>query len=397
MMPTWNREIKLPAVRGRQGRSGPSRRPARTRIELPRARAQQSRRHKQLVGLKVGSSGIAAATVMNDGAPELVQLARAPLAPGVVVAGEVNDPEALGAALDTLFGEHALPRQSVRVGISSNRIGVRVLDLAGIDDERQLDNAVRFRAQETLPIPIDETVLDYRVIGESVDDEGVRTRRILLVVAYRDLIERYFTACAGAGIKLAGIDLEAFALLRALAPPRPADSGHETALVGVSIGRERSTFAVSDGRVCEFARVLEWGGSALDEAVADALALPRDEAEERKRALSLHPLDEAPAGISDAEATLAREAMRRRLGALAREVGSSLRFYESQEGALRVDEVAITGGTAQLRGLPHELERMLGVRVRVADPLARVTLRAGVEPTPDLASSTVAIGLGIED
>jgi Tfp pilus assembly PilM family ATPase len=49
-------------------------------------------------------------------------------------------------------------------------------------------------------------------------------------------------------------------------------------VVVVSIGHDRSTFAVSDGRVCEFTRVLEWGGSTLDVAIARELDLAPSEA-----------------------------------------------------------------------------------------------------------------------
>ena len=122
----------------------------------------------------------------------------------------------------------------MRLGIASNRIGVRIFDIVGVDEEKQLANAVQFRAQEALPIPLDEAVLDYRVLDESVDAEGQTVKRVLLVVAYRELVERYVSACRKAGITLAGIDLEAFALLRALgAPDRPRR-------LGARRGRDRS-------------------------------------------------------------------------------------------------------------------------------------------------------------
>src|SRR5207248_192337 len=97
----------------------------------------------------------------------------------------------------------------------------------------------------------------YRVLEESEDESGQPVKRVLLVVAYRELVDRYISACRKAGIVLAGIDLEAFALLRALGAP--ADRGG-SALVAVAVGYDRSTFAVSDGRICEFTRVVEWGG-----------------------------------------------------------------------------------------------------------------------------------------
>src|SRR5581483_4318526 len=121
---------------------------------------------KRLVGLKIGASQIAAARVSNNGVAELLQLARDPLAAGVVVAGELRDPEALGDALKVFFARHKLPRKGVRLGIASNRIGVRILDIVGVEEDKQLANAVQFRAQEALPIPLDEAVLDYHVLDQ---------------------------------------------------------------------------------------------------------------------------------------------------------------------------------------------------------------------------------------
>src|SRR5205814_2694143 len=122
-------------------------------------------------------------------------VARQELEPGIVVGGELREPERLTEALRDFFGKHDLPRRNVRLGVANNRIGVRAFDLAGVDDPAQLDNAVRFRAQETLPIPIEDAVLDYHVLTETKDANGQSLKRVLLVVAYRDLVDRYVAAC----------------------------------------------------------------------------------------------------------------------------------------------------------------------------------------------------------
>src|SRR5204862_4190432 len=110
-----------------------------------------AKRPKKVTGLKIGGSQLAAARVHNNGVPELIQVAREELEPGVVVGGELRDPEALAASLKDFFKRHKLPRQGVRLGIANNRIGVRTFDIGGIDDVKQLENAVRFRAHEALP------------------------------------------------------------------------------------------------------------------------------------------------------------------------------------------------------------------------------------------------------
>jgi len=368
------------------------------KISLPKPAPKAKSGHpvKRLVGLKVGASQLAAARVNNNGAAELVQVARQPLEQGVVVGGEVRDPEALSLALKQFFATHKLPRKNVRLGIASNRIGVRIFDLVGIEDEKQLENAIRFRAQETLPIPLDEAVLDYHVLGESVDADGTAMQRVLLVVAYRELVDRYVSACRKAGITLAGIDLEAFALLRALGAPRPEDDASDSALVAVAIGHDRSTFAVSDGRICEFTRVIEWGGATLSVAIARALDLAPSEVEQLKRLVSLES-PAVPDGIDAQQYSLAVDAVRRQVQAFARELVSSLQFYQHQPGSLGIGEIVITGGTAGLAGLATELQGMIGVRVRVGDPLARMKVPKKLPVDEDLGSLAIAIGLGIED
>jgi type IV pilus assembly protein PilM len=360
--------------------------------KAPKA-AKAPTRHKKLVGLKIGASQLAAARIVNNGSPEVVQLARAELAPGIVVGGELREPDALADALKAFFRANKLPKQSVRLGIASNRIGVRTFDIGGIQDPKQLENAIRFRAQETLPIPLEEAVLDYQILGETVDEEGGTTTRVLLVVAYRELVDRYMAACRKAGIKLAGVDLEAFALLRALGD-RPADATN-AAIVVVTVGHERSTLAVSNGEICEFTRVIEWGGQNLNVAIARALDVAPSEAEPIKHSVSL--LEPAEAMDLDAErAAKVRTAVHQELQTFARELVSSLQFYQGQPGSLGIAEIVVTGGTAQLPGLDAELGRLIGVRVRVGDPLARVELGKKVGSDHAFGSLAVAIGLGIE-
>ena len=353
---------------------------------------------KKLVGVKVGASQLAAARVANNGSIELLQIAREPLEAGIVVAGELRDPDALAAALKQFFKKHKLPKRGIRLGISNNRIGVRVFEIAGVTDPDQLRNAVRFRAQEALPIAVDEAVLDYHVVGESIDDQGEPVKRVVLVVAYRNLVDRYVAAFRKAGLKLVGIDLEAFALLRALGLDQADESdGERSGLVVVSVGHDRSTFAVSDGRVCEFTRVLDWGGSTLDQSIGEALELPADKAQAVKVQLSLADASVVPTGLTQEQAGAAVDAVKRALEAFARDLVSSLRFYQSQPDSLAIRELVLSGGSAELPGLAAELQRLLDVRVRVGDPLARVKVGRRIKQREHLGSLAAAIGLGIED
>lgn len=376
----------------------PRRRFGRRRASSPKTRQSNERkdkRAKKVVGLKIGASQIAAAHVVNNGAPELVEAFREPLEAGLVVSGEIRDPDALGDALKRFFDLHGLPRRNVRLGVSNNRIGVRIFEIEGVSDAQQLENAIRFRAEEVLPIPLDEAVLDYVVLDERVREDGNEWRRILLVVAYREVVDRYLQACRRAGLEVVGIDLEAFALLRSLEAPTDRDDA-TGALVALSIGHDRTTIAVSTGRHCEFARVLDWGGWSLNVAVARELDRAPSEVESIKRSLSFAEETEVE-GLSPEQVRRSREGMRRSLDAFARELVASLQFYQAQPGALGIGEVLVTGGTAHMHGFARALGEAVGVPIRLGDPLRRVKVGPKVGHDLEPGSLSVAIGLGIED
>ena len=138
----------------------------------------------ELVGLKIGASQMTAALVSRNGGASLQSVAAAPLAEGIVMGGEVQDPPALGAALKSFFTREKLAKKPVRIGVASNRIGVRAVEIDGVESPDQLGNAIRFRAQEALPIPLDEAVLDYQVLAALKDDEGKPRYQVQFVVAY---------------------------------------------------------------------------------------------------------------------------------------------------------------------------------------------------------------------
>jgi type IV pilus assembly protein PilM len=372
-----------------------------TTVAVPKAAKKQRKasspsnggggRHKQVVGLSVGASQLAAAVVVNNGHPKLVKAARHTLPSDVVVGGEVRDAEALANEISTFFHDADLPRKNVRLGIGSSRTGVRVFERPTVDDPRQLANAIRFRAYETLPIPIEEAMLDYHIVEETTMPD-----RVLLAVAYRDLVDRFAATCMAAKIDLVGIDIEAFALLRAVGgePLSPGERA-EAARVAVSIGHDRTTVAVSDGRLCEFTRVLDWGGSRVTTAIGRALDVDPAEAETVKRSLNISTAKtDEPA---DERTTKAAEAARREVNGLARELASSLHFYQDQPDSLGFAEITITGGGAHLQGLAEQLEELIGISVKVADPFARVGSGHGISSNGQDGALAVAIGLGIED
>jgi type IV pilus assembly protein PilM len=293
-----------------------------------------------VVGLDIDGRYLAAAQV---DAGRVVRGASAELPPGLVRDGEVVDRAGLADALKRFVKKAGLPRD-VRLGVSNQQIVVRVVELPRIENPEERDTAIRFQAAEAIAMPLDEAVLDHQVAGYADAFDGSSRMQVVLVAARRSMIDSLLESARKAGLRPAGIDLDAFALVRALAVN---GHGSEDAarvfchLAGVS------NLAIAVGSSCFFTRPL----STVS--------------------------DEADAGSR-----------------LAEEIRLSIDFYMTQPQAKPVGEVVLSGPGSSDDGLVKDLAEHLGIPVEVAAPLGQID-PSGLGSDEDPHRYTVAAGLAL--
>ena len=132
------------------------------------------------------------------------------------------DERELGAALQQLFRDAGLGKR-VRVGLANQRTVLRTLELPPVTDRKDLDTAVRFQAEDQVPMPLASAVLDYHSLGVFDTPNGPR-QRVIVVAAQREMVERLLRAVQHAGLRPEGVDLSAFALIRSLYRPGAASA-----------------------------------------------------------------------------------------------------------------------------------------------------------------------------
>src|SRR5215208_5776478 len=224
------------------------------------------------IGLDIDGRYLAAAQVSGG---RVTRCASQNLPDGLVRDGEVSDPEALAQHLKSFAAAAGLPR-NVRVGVANQQIVVRVVELPRIEDDKQRDAAVRFQASEAIAMPLDEAVLDHQIAGFTTAPDGTPRMQVVLVAARRKMIETLLEAVKAAGLKADGIDLDAFALVRALAAP-VGDEPDESARVFCHLGGV-TNLAVAVGTNCYFTRPLSavWDEDDAGSRLADEVRLSID-------------------------------------------------------------------------------------------------------------------------
>jgi type IV pilus assembly protein PilM len=349
------------------------------------------KKEKSLVGLEIEAGSVAASEVRVNSSTELMATAIAPLPPGAFHDGEVLDPDTVAATLKALFSENNLS-PNVRLGIANQRVVVRTMRLPAIEDPKELQAAVRFEAEERIPMPLDQAVLDYRVVGGSSGGEADQAPKIDLVVvaARRDMIAASLKPLRDAGLKPVGVDLSAFGLIRALGGVSAAQPDVPPAAILYCNVGDVTNLAVAKGRSCLFTRVAPAGLEDIATSLAGSTGLSQDHARLWLNHVGLsRPLEEIE---GDPEvAAKARGALESGASKLLDELRLSLDFYGAQEGAVPVEQVILSGPASAIPGLVERMSPVLGLPLEVGTPYALT----GFDPAT-AARLTLSYGLALE-
>jgi len=337
---------------------------------------------RAVVGLDLEPSHLAAAEVHVNGSVSVTRGAVVPLRAGVMRDGEVADGPALTAALKEMWAEHKLPTR-VRIGVANQRIVVRTLDLPPLTDEKAIAAAVRVEAPDHIPMPMDEAVLDFQTLGMVETAAGPRMR-VIVVAVRREMVERISGAARDAGLKVEGIDLSAFAMVRALGK---ADSTGATLYMNVA---GLTNVAVASGLNCLFTRAAGGGLEQMVQTLAERRALTNEHAHQ----WMVHVGMETPADQVDGDpelVTAVRGVLDEGIHQLADTVRNSLNFYRMTQGSETVERAVLTGPAVSIPGFSEALSAQLRL------PVTPTVVGHGADlAEADAPRMSVAAGLAVE-
>jgi type IV pilus assembly protein PilM len=383
------------------------------------------RREADVVGLDIQPGFVVAVRSRVNGSIVAEQAASLPLPADTVRDGEVADQETLGEALRELFGKSGLSKR-VRVGIANQRTVLRTLELPPITDHKELAAAVGFQAQEQIPMPLSNAVLDFHALGIIDTPSGPR-QRVVLVAAQRDMVERLLGALRLGGLDAQGVDLSAFALIRSLYR-KDADENARVLYLNVD---GLTNLAIAEGPICRFTRVLGGGLEGMAGELAERRGVAITEARAELASVDLNALllaqpaptspqpdedavatDESddPEGSSDPDAGVPAEdeaaegspvpgepvdedlkaVFENGIREISGEVRNSMDFHRSQDGGGEISHFVLSGAAQGIAGFTEALQQALGVEVH-SERVGFLDDHAATDVSPDRLA--VAAGL----
>jgi len=361
------------------------------------------------VGLDIGTDHVRAAVLKSSGSsPTLTAYGRVDVPMGAVVDGEIVDPAAVSSAIRELWRQPGLKGRDVITGVSNQKVVVRLVDMPFMERD-ELQGAIQYQAQDYIPIPVEEAILDFQIIGDYMTAGDEHMMEVLLVAAQRDTVESTVAAVEGAGLRLSSIDVTSFAIVRATLGSglnlfTEDEEGPDEAVAVIHIGSGLTNIAVVEKGVPRFTRVSSLSGNQFTQAVVNQLNMNFDDAERLKVRAGLPEISaQAHTGTVSGDAddqmiSAAQDALEREVNKFIAEVRRSLDYYLTQTSQARtIRRIHLTGSSAQLANLGTYLEKGLQAEVVLSDPLRFVQVGPGarVSAEEDRMGAAPAVGLAL--
>lgn len=328
-------------------------------------------RPKSRVGLDIGSYSIKIIEVLPAEKPTLVSFG------SKKVHGLPR--EAVSASIRSLVEELKITAKDFNVSLSGSQLIARLISMPKMSHD-ELKGAMRFETEKLIPFDINECILDFQVFGQPSKDKA--TVDVLLAAAKREHILQKIRLVQDAGFGVRVVDVDSFAIANAFQAGVSALDQAKTYAV-INMGAAITNLGILRGSVPAVVRDIAIGGNDMTAAIARRLGIGQQAAEDLKVA----PKDKAAEAI---------EAVRPVLTAILDEVKLSFGYHENQTGR-GIDEIYVSGGSADTAGLADVFEDALGSKPRRWDPFSFLNM-------PDIDSAAlgslksvfgVAVGLAM--
>lgn len=242
--------------------------------------------------------------------------------------------------------------------------------------ERELGEAIRFEAHKYIPSPLEEVALSWEIVGERERDGGKRIE-VLLVAALNKEVERYESYVKSVNLEMRLLELETFSLVRAVV------NGDTGIYLVIDIGSRATNMVLVENGLVKVSRNLDVGGRDVTRAIADNLSIAPDRAEILKK--SGKDLLNTPEGrlVFPALQSIGGEASR------------MMQIFLNQHPEKRIDGIILSGGTAELAGLPSYYQSLLGLPVSVGDPWRHIAYDPKLTEAVKRMGPTFSVALGL--
>jgi type IV pilus assembly protein PilM len=338
-------------------------------------------RKDRVLGIDISASAVKLVELSRSEQHFKVEaIAIEPLPAGTIEERNPSDLDGLTAAIKRAYKNSSSRLKKAAVAVPTSSVITRIIPMPAEFGEEDIATNIQIDAAQYIPFPLEEIYLDFQIQGASKGSSD--TQDVMLVASRLENVDLRREVLQDAGLKAVIVDVEAYALENAFRvliqePNKGKDDkelGAKTTLAKLSdnhltavvdIGAAITTLYVLRGDRTIFTREQAMGGEQLTNAISEAYDLPRERAEQVKRAGSGLP-DDYLSNVLTPYLEFAAEQIRQAL-----QFYSAADHYHSDRNA--VDTIILVGGGALITGLDKIVTDRLNIPTVVGNPFVSMS------------------------
>lgn len=312
---------------------------------------------------------------------KLIGYGSAPVPKDVVIEGIISDPGIMaktirGALSDTSWGKFTAKR--VNLCVPESKIFTRILELPELS-EKELEEAINFEADQSIPMSFSDLYIDWQVIGNSISGKS-GYKDIMMVAAPKSIINSYLSVLQILELEPYSIETSLNAIARAIIK---SQKDIQTILI-IDVGGQTTNVAIFD-KVLRVTGSTPTGGENFTASISKKMGVDLKKAEEGKLEL----------GLQNSKILAACE---QELELIIGELKRIIKYYEDRgQKEVKIESGLLCGGSASLPGLEEYLSKKLDLKIDIGNPWVNISVYP-LKPVPKVTAPqyTTAIGLALK-
>lgn len=342
---------------------------------------------KITVGIDIGFSSIKVVALSKERDQfKLVSLGSIPSPQPGIISDNDTELEALGNAIKRLFTAARIDQRDVVVALPESRVFTRVIDDLPYLSDNELSSAIRYAAEEFIPMSLTDVNLNWQVLVRS-DPKDKNAKTVVLVISSpKNAVAKYLKVLDFSGLRPKAIETEIIAVTRSLVGNNP----FSPSTLIMQFGATTTDFAAVSKGLIWFTRSISTGGIALSRSLAQHFNFEMNQAEQYKRIYGL---------MEDQLEGKVVEALKPIVDIIAGEGRRVIQAFETKYPSNPIKRIVVSGGGAKMPGLVIYLANALGLEVQEADPWYSIIKDkdAIAKLAQDAPSYSVAVGLALRE
>lgn len=294
---------------------------------------------------------------------QITRLAVAPTPREAIKDGVIVDTSLMSLVLKQLLRDFHITATAAHIAVAGGSVVVRPVRIPKMP-EIALRKSMKLEAGRYVPSSAEDSYVEFEILGEADDGQ----MDVLVVAAPKDIVETRLQVCEAAGLEVESVDIEAFAIYRALIEADRTRNWSDNTIAIVDIGATTTNVSVIPKTLFAMSRTIPNGGQMLTDALKTYFKLSEEDAESGKAQLDFSELTREVVPRENPPLRV----LQPHVDDLVREIRRSLNYYQSQQQDAQnssVDALLITGGGAKLHGLAEYIGHKLGIETLSLDLL----------------------------